>query len=71
MNFDNLEAEAILASLTSVVEGAPTARSAYELSRKLKLSTPIIDEVHAMLYEGKNIRKAEQDLTARESKSEI
>lgn len=62
--------EAILASMTSVVEGAPTARSACELSRKLKLSTPIIDEVHAMLYEGKNIRKAVQDLTARESKSE-
>ena len=62
--------EAILASMTSVVEGSPTARSACELSRKFKLSTPIIDEVYAMLYEGKNIRKAVQDLTARESKAE-
>lgn len=60
----------ILASMTSVVEGAPTARSAVELSRKLKISTPIIDEVHAMLYEGKNVRQAVQDLTTRGSKAE-
>ena len=39
--------------------GLPTARSAANL-RKLKLSTPIIDEVHAMLYEGKNVRQAMQ-----------
>ena len=62
--------DAILASMTSVVEGCPTARSAAELARKLKLSTPIIDEVHAMLYEGKNVRQAVQDLTTRESKAE-
>lgn len=62
--------DAILASMTSVVEGCPTARSAAELARKLKLSTPIIDEVHAMLYEGKNVSQAVQDLTTRESKAE-
>lgn len=61
---------AILASMTSVAEGYPTARSAAELARKLNLSTPIIDEVHAMLYEDKNVRKAVQDLTTRESKAE-
>jgi len=62
--------DAVLASMTSVAEGYPTARSASELARKLKLSTPIIDEVHAMLYEGKNVRQAVQDLTTRESKAE-
>jgi glycerol-3-phosphate dehydrogenase (NAD(P)+) len=62
--------DAVLASLTSVVEGYPTARSACDLAQKLNISTPIIDEVHAMLYEGKNIRKAVQDLTTRESKAE-
>jgi len=62
--------EVVLASMTSVVEGCPTARSACELARKLNLSTPIIDEVHAMLYEGKNVRQAVQDLTTRESKAE-
>jgi len=62
--------EAILASMTSVAEGYPTARSACELAKKLEVSTPIIDEVHAMLYENKNVRQALQDLTARESKAE-
>lgn len=61
---------AVLASMTSVVEGCPTARSASQLARKLGISTPIIDEVFAMLYEGKNVRQAVQDLTTRESKAE-
>ncbi len=61
---------AILASTTSVAEGYPTAHSACELAKKLHISTPIIDEVHAMLYEHKDVRQALQDLTARESKAE-
>ena len=40
----------ILASTQSVAEGYPTARSAFHLARKLKVITPIIDEVFAMLY---------------------
>jgi len=60
----------IIASTPSVAEGVPTARSAYQLARKHNVVTPIIDEVHAMLYEGKNIEQAVQDLTGRESKAE-
>lgn len=63
-------AEAIVASMTAVAEGYPTARSARELARKHNVETPIIEEVHAMLYEGKDVRQAVQDLTARESKAE-
>ena len=63
-------AEAIMASMVAVAEGYPTARSARELARKRKVVTPVIDEVYAMLYEGKDVRKAVQDLTARESKAE-
>lgn len=62
--------DVILSNLNSVVEGAPTSRSASALATKYKISTPIIDEVHAMLYQGKDIRKAVQDLTMRESKAE-
>ncbi len=62
--------EAILASTISVAEGYPTAKSAHALARKLNTSTPIIDEIHAALYAGKNPAKALQDLTARESKAE-
>ena len=62
--------DAILASAVTVAEGHPTARSAWKLARRHGVETPIIDEVHAMLYEGKDLRRALQDLTSRESKAE-
>ena len=62
--------EAIVASMTAVAEGYPTARSASELAHKRGVVMPIIDEVHAMLHQGKDPRKAVQDLTTRESKAE-
>ena len=60
----------ILANMVNVAEGYPSARSAWQLARKLNVSTPIIDEVYAMLYEGKNVALALRDLTGRESKAE-
>ena len=60
----------VLASMVNVAEGYPTARSAWQLARKLGVGTPIIDEVYAMLYEGKNVAQALRDLTNRESKAE-
>jgi glycerol-3-phosphate dehydrogenase (NAD(P)+) len=60
----------ILAHTESVAEGHPTARSAIKLARQLGVSTPIMEEVHAMLYEGKDVRRALRDLTNRESKAE-
>ena len=62
--------ETILGSTTSVAEGYPTSRSAFHLAKKLKIETPIIDEVYAMLYEGKPIRQAVQDLMSRDTKPE-
>lgn len=62
--------EQILANTASVAEGYPTARSAFQLAKKMKVETPIIDEVHAMLYEGKPIRQAVQDLMSRDTKPE-
>jgi glycerol-3-phosphate dehydrogenase (NAD(P)+) len=60
----------ISASMVQIAEGVPTARSAFALARKHGVETPIIDEVHAMLYEGKDARQALQDLLTRESKAE-
>jgi Glycerol-3-phosphate dehydrogenase len=34
-----------------VAEGISNARSAQECARRLKIDTPIIDQVYAMLYE--------------------
>ncbi|MBM3823204.1 MAG: NAD(P)-dependent glycerol-3-phosphate dehydrogenase [Verrucomicrobia bacterium] len=62
--------DAILRTSTHVTEGFPTSRSAFHLARQLAVETPIIDQVHAMLHEGKAATMAVQDLTSRESKSE-
>jgi glycerol-3-phosphate dehydrogenase (NAD(P)+) len=60
----------ILRSTVSVAEGYPTARSAYRLAHNLGVDTPIIDEVYAMLYEGKDVAQAVRDLTGRDFKAE-
>jgi glycerol-3-phosphate dehydrogenase (NAD(P)+) len=62
--------EAILSSMVAVAEGYPTARSAYKVARKHKIETPIIDEVYAALYEGKDIFQAVRDLMTRDLKQE-
>ena len=61
---------AVLAGTKSVAEGFPTARSAFELARKVRIETPIIAQIYAALYEEKSPAQALQDLTARESKPE-
>ena len=63
--------EHILKTLTAVAEGYPTARSAFHLARQRGVVTPIIDQVHAMLHEGKDIEQAVHDLIGRSEKSEV
>lgn len=60
----------LLAGTRHAVEGHPTARSAWQLACKHGVSTPIIEQVHAMLYEGKDVKAAVRDLTSRDSKAE-
>jgi glycerol-3-phosphate dehydrogenase (NAD(P)+) len=60
----------IAASMLAVAEGYPTARSAYRLARRHGVVTPVIDEVYAMLYEGKNVAQAVRDLMSRDLKPE-
>jgi glycerol-3-phosphate dehydrogenase (NAD(P)+) len=54
-----------------VAEGVNTASSAYELARRAQVDTPIIDEVHASLYENKDPRLAVRDLMMRDAKPEL
>jgi glycerol-3-phosphate dehydrogenase (NAD(P)+) len=61
---------AIAASMVAVAEGYPTARSAYQLARKHDVSSPVMDEVYAMLYAGKNPGQAVRDLMSRDLKPE-
>ena len=62
--------EAILRQSPAIAEGYPTAHSAFRLAQKVKVATPIIDEVYAALYEGKDMAQGVHDLTRRESKAE-
>jgi len=56
----------VLATLGHVAEGVKTAKSAYELAKKLGVSMPITSEVYAVLYEHKPVQQAVKDLMARE-----
>jgi len=60
----------ILASHPKLAEGYPTARSAIQMARKIQIETPIMDEVHAMLYQGKDPRESVRDLLQRDRKME-
>ncbi|HEX7862293.1 MAG TPA: NAD(P)H-dependent glycerol-3-phosphate dehydrogenase [Verrucomicrobiae bacterium] len=62
--------EHVLATSTSVAEGYPTARSAYKLAKQMGVDAPIISEMYAFLYEGKNLKDSLRDLTTRSSKAE-
>lgn len=60
----------ILASMVAVAEGYPTARAARQLALRHQVTTPIIEEVYAALYEGKSPAASLRDLMARSSKAE-
>jgi glycerol-3-phosphate dehydrogenase (NAD(P)+) len=62
--------EEVAASMQAIAEGYPTTRSAYQLARRHEVTTPIIAEVFAMLYEGKDVRQGVRDLMSRDLKAE-
>lgn len=66
-----LPLDAIVARMGTVVaEGIKTTTSAFELAKLHRVETPIINEVHAGLYEGKDCRQGLTDLMRRKAKSE-
>lgn len=62
--------ETLVTGNHKLAEGVPTCRSAHRLARNLNVEVPIIDEVHAMLYEGKSAKQAMIDLLSRDTKAE-
>ncbi|MFA5156040.1 MAG: NAD(P)H-dependent glycerol-3-phosphate dehydrogenase [Candidatus Omnitrophota bacterium] len=60
----------IKSQMVMVAEGVPTAKSAYELSRKYKVEMPIAKEVYSVLYKNKSPVQAVKDLMTREKKEE-
>ncbi len=58
--------DSVLTGLGHVAEGIKTAKSAFELSKKLGVDMPITAEVYAVLYADKPVSQAVRDLMARE-----
>jgi glycerol-3-phosphate dehydrogenase (NAD(P)+) len=56
--------------LGQVAEGVPTTRAAVHLARQTGVDMPIAEQMHAVLFEGKDPRKALLDLMQREPKAE-
>jgi glycerol-3-phosphate dehydrogenase (NAD(P)+) len=62
--------EEAIAAMNQVAEGVPNAESVYHLARKLNVRTPIIDEVYAVLYQGKSTSEALAELLNRDPRAE-
>jgi glycerol-3-phosphate dehydrogenase (NAD(P)+) len=62
--------EDILKSTRTVAEGVPTTRALVGLTGRLGVEMPIAAEIHRVLFEGKDPRKAVSDLMLRAPKAE-
>ena len=63
--------EEIAAELTEVAEGINTARAVKKLADRAGLEMPIVNEVNAVLYEGKSAREAVAELMSRPLREEV
>ena len=61
----------ITADMKTVAEGIPTTLSAWECARRLNVVTPIIDQIYAVLYQGKKPTAALEELLSRQQKAEL
>ena len=60
----------ILSEMVMVAEGIATTQSAFELARRVRVEVPIVNEVHKILFEGKDPLSACYDLMTRDPKGE-
>lgn len=63
--------EEAMAEVKMVVEGVHSARAAMELARKYDVQLPIIQQVNAVLFEGKSADQAVRELMLRDKKIEV
>ena len=61
----------ILAEMRMVAEGVKSAESVYNLSRKLGVEMPIVENTYQILHQDKPARQAVMELMARDLKSEV
>lgn len=63
--------EEALKEVNMVVEGYTTTKAAFELAKKANVELPITNEAYQVLYNGKDPRKAIDDLMTRKKKHEV
>jgi len=63
--------EEAMEEVNMVVEGVYSAKAAMALAKKYDVQLPIIEQVNAVLFEGKSADQAVQDLMLRDKKIEI
>lgn len=63
--------QVILGGMQAVAEGVRTSRAALGLAQRYQVDMPIVQEVCAVLFEGKDCRQAVSDLMERSAKDEI
>lgn len=61
----------IVNEMVMVAEGIATTKSAYELSKRVRVEVPIMTEVYKILFEDKDPLKATYDLMTRDPKGEL
>lgn len=62
--------EESIAKVNMVVEGIPTTRAVYELSKEKNIEMPITYEIYKVLFEGKSAHQSVKDLMGRDLKNE-
>jgi glycerol-3-phosphate dehydrogenase (NAD(P)+) len=60
----------ILKDTITVAEGIRTTRAAMSLATQLHVEMPIVQSIHALLFEGQSARQAVEDLMSRSAKEE-
>ena len=63
--------EEILESMNSVAEGVRTVQAVRELAKEFGVEMPISEEVHALLWEGRDAKEAVRNLMLRGPKPEV
>ena len=61
----------ILADMHMVAEGVKTTRSCRQLAQNRGVEMPILEQTHAVLYEGKRCGDAVAELLGRDLKGEL
>jgi glycerol-3-phosphate dehydrogenase (NAD(P)+) len=59
-----------LTEMVMVAEGVNTTKAAFQLAKQRGVEVPIINEVHQILFEGKDPKNAVYDLMTRAAKFE-